>query len=92
MIETLGQAYDNGWRIHIACAWGKKDGLKSIRECEDRLEIDMPTLLWTRGRGFPLTLLQDRMRCPRCGSRRVRVHFQPPANREASRASRASAG
>jgi len=28
--------------------------------------------VWTRGRDFPLSLLEIRLRCPRCGARRVR--------------------
>ncbi len=33
----------------------------------------------TRGRDFPLSLLAERLRCPRCGSRRVAVIYDPPA-------------
>jgi hypothetical protein len=32
----------------------------------------------TRGEAFPLDLLENRLRCPRCGSRRVTVLFQVP--------------
>jgi DNA-directed RNA polymerase subunit RPC12/RpoP len=38
----------------------------------------METLVWTRGRGFPLSRLESRLRCPRCGSRYVVVLYQPP--------------
>jgi DNA-directed RNA polymerase subunit RPC12/RpoP len=37
----------------------------------------MESLVWTRGRNFPLEMLKDRLRCPRCGSRYVRVLFEP---------------
>ena len=36
-----------------------------------RAELDMETLVWTRGRSFPLSRLETRLRCPMCGSRRA---------------------
>jgi len=39
----------------------------------------METLVWTRGRGFPLSRLETRLRCPRCVSREVVVLYQPPS-------------
>ncbi|WP_185982966.1 hypothetical protein [Aureimonas mangrovi] len=80
MIETLGEAWSAGWRLKVACAWGTRDGLKSVRECGRRHDVDLETLIWTRGRDFPLSLLQERLRCPTCGSRRVRVGFVVPDN------------
>jgi hypothetical protein len=41
--------------------------MKSIRECTARLKADLPTLVWTRGRDFPIARLEGRMKCPRCG-------------------------
>jgi len=38
----------------------------------------METLLWTRGRAFPLSRLESRLRCPRCGSRYVVILYEPP--------------
>jgi len=32
-IETLGDAFQAGWSIRARCAWGRREGLKSIREC-----------------------------------------------------------
>lgn len=78
-VETIGEAMDLSWRVHVRCAWGKRDAMKSIRECTKGYEIDLETLVWTRGRNFPLGLLESRLRCPRCGSRRVRIAFTPPA-------------
>ena len=77
-IETLGDALDHGWKLHVRCAWGKRDAMKSIRECVNSIEIDMPTLVWTRGREFPIAMLGNRMKCPRCGSRRVAIRFVVP--------------
>lgn len=80
MVSTLGEAWDAGWRIRVRCAWGKRDGMKSIRECVESAELDMTSLIWTRGRDMPLTQIAERLKCPRCGSRRVRVFFDPPAS------------
>jgi hypothetical protein len=38
----------------------------------------MPTLVWAKGRNFPLGRLGSRLMCPRCGSREVSVIFEPP--------------
>jgi DNA-directed RNA polymerase subunit RPC12/RpoP len=79
-IATLGEAFDAGWRVTVRCAWGKRDGMKTIRECLYKAELDMETLVCTRGRDFPLSWLQERLRCPRCGSRRMVVMYEPPSN------------
>lgn len=52
--------------------------MKRIRECVYLGELDLPTLIWTRGRDFPLAYLETRLKCPRCGSRRVRLAFIVP--------------
>jgi hypothetical protein len=83
MVETLGDAYTLGWRISARCGWGRREGLKSVRECIWKHELDMMTLVATRGRDFPMTMLASRLRCPRCGSRRVMVAFTPPEKTDA---------
>ena len=84
MVETLGQAKEVGWRIKVQCSWGPKDSMKSVRECIFSEEVDLKTLVWTRGKEFPLSALDGRLKCPMCGSRRVRLAFivpgQPFAN------------
>jgi hypothetical protein len=77
-VETLGKAYDASWREMVRCAWGPRDGMKRVRECVYGGELDLLTLIWTRGRNFPLTSLEGRLKCPRCGSRQVRVAFSIP--------------
>ncbi len=69
MVETIGEAFSLGWRLKARCAYGKREGLKSIRECTWTYDLDMLTLVTTRGRDFPLAILASRLRCPRCGSR-----------------------
>ena len=85
MVTTIGEALEAGWRLHIRCAWGRREGLRSVRECKGRLDADLPTLVWTRGRDYPIARLEGRLKCPSCGSRRVLVAFIPPT--EPARAS-----
>jgi hypothetical protein len=79
MVATLGEAMISAGPT-LRVSFGTWDGMKSIRECVHSYALDLPTLVWTRGREFPLALLASRLRCPRCGSRRVAVVFQPPPN------------
>lgn len=64
----------------VRCAWGPRDGMKRVRECVYGGELDMATLVWTRGRDFPIGMLESRLRCPRCRSRLVRIAFTIPAS------------
>ena len=80
-IETLGEAFSAGWRVRVRCAWGPREGMKRVRECVYGAELDLQTLVWTRGKDFPLDLLSARLKRPRCGSRRVRLAFVPPPSR-----------
>ena len=77
-VETLGEAWRLGWKLTARCAFGNRDGMKSIRECIYRAPLDMQTLVWTRGPNFPLSRLESRLMCPECGSRRVTVLFEVP--------------
>jgi len=85
-IETLLDAYVHGVRISMRCAWGSRDGLKSVRQCSYRVELDVETLLCTRGPSFPVAQLSQRLMCPRCRSRRVAVSLSFPAEPQASAA------
>lgn len=89
-VETIGEAYDLGWRITVRCAWGPREGMKRVRECVYGGELDMLTLVWTRGRSFPIGMLESRLKCPRCGSRRVRVAFAVPSQPLRANAARPS--
>lgn len=74
-IETLGEAFKAGWRVQARCAHGKRRGMRQMRECLCRIELDLETLVWTRGEAFPLNLLESRLKCPLCSSRRVAIWF-----------------
>jgi len=52
-VETLGQPFSYGWRVTARCVAGKQDGMSRHKECVYRAELDMGTLVWTRGKGFP---------------------------------------
>jgi len=86
MIETLGEARDNGWLITARRAWGKREAMKSIRECKASIRLDLDSLIWTRGAAFPVLMLEGRLKCPRCGSRRVVLLFDLPTGPMAKRA------
>jgi hypothetical protein len=85
-VETLGDAFSLGWRVHMRCTRGKTEGMKRGRECVYRRELDMATLVCTRGRDFPLARLAERLRCPQCGSREIAVMYDPPASTGRARA------
>ena len=82
-VETIGEAFSLGWRVFTRCKQGRPSdaGPKSSRECGYRGELDMETLVCTRGRAFPLSQLESRLRCPRCGNREMAVMFEPPTQR-----------
>lgn len=78
MVETIGEAFSEGWQLRARCAYGNREGMKSVRRCTWTYDLDMLTLVATRGRDFPMAMLASRLRCPRCGSRSVSVVFMPP--------------
>jgi hypothetical protein len=84
-VETIGEAFSLGWRVTVRCNHERGDGphYRSGRGCNCRTDLDMATLVWTRGRGFPLSRLESRLRCPQCGSRNIVVLYQPPRSQAA---------
>jgi hypothetical protein len=78
-IETIGEAYQLGWRVTARCSAGKPGGMHRYRECVYSAELDLGTLVWTRGAVFPLSRLATRLKCPRCGSRTVTLLFTLPS-------------
>jgi hypothetical protein len=76
--ETLSEALSHGWRVTARCIGGVEDDRRSRRACIYRRELDLETLVWTRGPNFPLSRLESRVMCPRCGSRQVSLLFTIP--------------
>ena len=73
------KAWNFSWRIHVRCLDDGREGLKHKRECGYRKELDLETLVCTRGRGFPLARLAERLKCPRCGTFPMSVMFSAPS-------------
>ena len=89
-VETIGQAFSYDWRVTGRCAAGKQDGMSRHKECVYRAEFDMETLVWTRGKSFPLSRLESRLRCLMCGSRDIVLLFSLPTERPFQRGSASS--
>ena len=79
-VETLGDAYSHSWKVEMRCLDDGMRGLKHKRRCDNRVKLDLMTLVCTRGRDFPLSMLASRLKCPRCGCRQIAVAFGPPTN------------
>jgi hypothetical protein len=54
--------------------------------CDTNAELDMKTLVWTRGGMMPLERIASLLKCPQCGSREVKVYFEVPNQQQANRA------
>jgi hypothetical protein len=76
-IETLGDALTAQWRVHAKCVDGRMDQTHSTRKCNYTRELNLETLVWTRGRRMLLSDLNTRMMCPRCRSRRISIIYDP---------------
>ena len=79
-IESLGDVWEAGGRLYTRCEKPRREGLKSVRPCSNQYELDVRTMLWTRGRDFPVSMLSSRMRCPKCGAREVSVRLSLPGS------------
>jgi hypothetical protein len=77
-VETLGEAWNLSWEIHVRCLDDGREGMKHKRACGYRKYLDLETLVCTRGRDFPIARIAERLRCPTCGCRQVAVMFSPP--------------
>lgn len=73
-IDTLGAAYKANWKLTIACGG-----------CDLSERVDVRALLWTRGTSCLLSVLSERLKCPRCGNRSVRAMWTTPSGPAVSR-------
>ena len=79
-VNTLGEAWKLGWRIRVRCyvtRWLTRGRRKGVW-CDTSSELDMKTLVWTRGARLPLDALPNLFRCPNCGNLGVKVTFEVP--------------
>ena len=44
-VETLGVARSLGWKVHMRCANGYREGTRSMRRCVYRKQLDLETLV-----------------------------------------------
>jgi hypothetical protein len=77
MIETVGEAFDAGWKLKVKCD-RRRAGLKSVRSCPLVHELDLDSLIWTHGWRCPISWLNSHLRCPKCGSRHVLTFWVAP--------------
>ena len=75
VVQTLKQAWHLGWRVRVRCyVFGPhhKRGWRDHTLCDYSAELDMLTLVWTRG-NISLDELRNRFRCPKCGNPKITV-------------------
>lgn len=77
-VETLADAYRAGWTASVRCLGRDASTKKATRACPHSVDLDLPTMIWTRGRDYPLAMLPERLKCPSCGWRRVFIVFSMP--------------
>lgn len=53
-VETLRDAYRAGWTAKARCLGRDASTKKGTRPCLQTMDLDLGTLVWTRGRDFPL--------------------------------------
>lgn len=82
MVRTVGEAWKLGWRLTVHCYWRGQHHKPGHRNdtvyCDTKTELDLRTLVWTRGAHFPIENLSSRLRCPSCYRTGVRVIFDIP--------------
>ena len=59
-----GLAWNLSWHMHMRCLDDGMEGLKHKRECGHRVELDLQTLVCTRGRDFPIARIAERDHLP----------------------------
>ncbi|MCZ4076263.1 hypothetical protein [Agrobacterium sp. LMR679] len=52
MVETIGEAFNADWQLFARCVDGRVDLGHAALKCEWRYDLDMMTLVATRGRDF----------------------------------------
>lgn len=72
--RTLGEAFLEGLQPHVHCLRDGRSPAK-IEPCQYSADLDLESLIWTRGAKFPCWRLRQRLRCPRCGGMAVDVSW-----------------
>lgn len=84
-MTTLEDAQREGLRVELRCQRPSRIGTTKVGRCQHSMHLDLETLVATRGHAFPLSMLQSRLKCPRCGDRRVMVVFHGGGNSTAAK-------
>jgi hypothetical protein len=71
----LGEAFLAGLSPHVRCLREKRRGPVKIDPCGYHADLDLESLIWTRGASFPCGRLRQRLRCPRCGGISVEINW-----------------
>jgi hypothetical protein len=78
-MPTVLQARQAGWTVTLRCH-RQREGLKSVRPCAGELKVHLSTIIAVLGPDLEFAGLQQRMRCPACGTDRIELRIsQPPA-------------
>ena len=77
-VQTIGEAYQAGWRIHVRCAWGRREAKERARLSRKGRAGPAHADLDKRRR-LPAHQLEAWLKCPMCGSRKVSVIFDVPS-------------
>ena len=75
-VETLGGARSLGWKVHMRCANGYRLETRSMRRCVYRKQLDLETLVATRGPNFPIGFEEPSPQAARC----ILIHISPGEN------------
>jgi hypothetical protein len=56
--ETIGRRLSVWLDAFMLGAPGRREAMKSVRGCLGKAELDLHSLIWTRGAAFPLASLE----------------------------------
>jgi Zn finger protein HypA/HybF involved in hydrogenase expression len=76
-VQTIGEAYQAEWRIHVRCAWCRREGMKKRARLSRKGRAGPAHADLDEGQRLPDQ--EARLKCPMCGSRKVSVIFDVPS-------------
>ena len=68
------------WKVHTRCANGYRQETRSMRRCVYRKQLDLETLVCTRGPNFLALKAGGEIDVPGLWKQKVTVVFEPPTN------------
>ncbi len=73
--RTLGEAFLEGLQPSVHCLRDHRNGPVKRELCGYRADLDLESLIWTRGAKYPCWRLRQKLKCPRCGGTAVDVSW-----------------